>query len=123
MNVKKQIIRFLIAGIIVNVTDFSIYYILFHFLTYNISKGVSFTCAGIIGYLLSKYWTFKHKETSYAEIGRYVIISFLAIGINVFTNQSILDAWPGSVFSALIIATMLTGLFTFVCFKRWVFIG
>ncbi|MFA5005695.1 MAG: GtrA family protein [Candidatus Omnitrophota bacterium] len=123
MNVKKQIIRFLIAGIIVNVTDFSIYYILFHFLTYNMSKGVSFTCAGIVGYLLSKYWTFKHKQASYAEIGRYVIISFLAIGINVFTNQSILNARPGSVFLALIIATILTGLFTFVCFKRWVFIG
>ena len=123
INVRKQIIRFLIAGIIVNATDFSIYYTLFHLLTYSISKGVSFICAGIVGYLLSKYWTFKHKQTSYAEIGRYVLISLLALGINVLINQSILNAWPGSVFLALIITTMLTGLFTFVCFKWWVFIG
>ena len=123
MKTNKEIIRFIFAGAIVNATDFSVYYILLHFLTYSISKGVSFICAGIAGYLLSKYWTFKHKQSSYAEIGRYALISFLAIGINVSVNQGILNARPGSVFLALIIATLLTGLFTFVCFKWWVFIG
>jgi len=121
MNIRKQIILFLIGGTIVNATDFSIYYILFHFLPYSISKGISFTCAGIVGYLLGKYWIFKNKQTSYAEMGRYAFISLLALGANVLTNQSILHAWPGQVFLALITATIATGLFTFVCFKWWVF--
>ena len=121
MNTKKQMIRFLIAGTIVNATDFIIYYILFHFLPFSISKGISFTCAGIAGYLLYKYWIFQYNKPSYAEFGRYVLINSLALGINVLTNQSILNAWPGAVFTALIIATILTALFAFICFKWWVF--
>ncbi|MDD5680255.1 MAG: GtrA family protein [Candidatus Omnitrophica bacterium] len=122
MNTKKEIIRFLIAGAIVNATDFSIYYILFHFLPFSISKGISFICAGIIGYLLIKFWTFKHnKPSSYAEVGRYALINSLALGINVLTNQSILNARPGAIWVALIIATIITGLFTYICFKWWVF--
>ena len=118
---RKEIIRFLIAGTTVNATDFSVYFILFHFLPFSISKGISFTCAGIVGYLLLKYWTFKRNQASYVEIGRYALINFLALGINVLTNRSILERWPGAVWVALIIATALTGLFTFICFKWWVF--
>ena len=99
---------------------FIIFY--FIFFPFSVSKGISFTCAGIVGYLLYKYWIFKHNQpSSYAEVGRYALINFLALGINVLTNQSILKRWPGAVFLALIIATILTGLFTFVCFKWWVF--
>ena len=122
MNTRKEIVRFLIAGSIVNATDFSIYYFLFHFLPFSIAKGVSFACAGIVGYLLIKFWTFKHnKPSSYAEVGRYALINTLALGINVLTNQSILNAWHGAIWAALITATIITGLFTYTCFKWWVF--
>ena len=87
MNAKKEMIRFPIAGAIITATDFGIYYLLFHFLSFSISKGISFTCAGIVGYLLNKYWTFKHNQPSYAEIGRYALVNFLALGINVLINQ------------------------------------
>jgi putative flippase GtrA len=121
MSTKKQIIRFVIAGTVVNATDFSIYYVLFHFLPFSVSKGISFTCAGTVGYLLYKYWIFKNNQPSYAEVGRYALINFLALGINVVTNQGILNVWPGAIFEALVIATMLTSLFAFICFKWWVF--
>ncbi len=121
MDTKKEIIRFTIAGAIVNATDFSIYYILFHFLPFSVSKGISFSCAGIVGFLLNKYWTFKHNRLSLPELGRYALINFLALGVNVLTNQSVLGMRHGAVLLALIITTILTGLFTFVCFKWWVF--
>lgn len=98
MTTRKQVILFLIAGTIINATDFSIYYILFHFLPFSVSKGISFTCAGIVGYLLSKFWVFKHNQGSYAEVGRYALINALALGINVLTNQSILKLLPGRIF-------------------------
>ena len=85
------------------------------------SKGISFACAGIAGYLLNKYWTFKHDQKSYAEVGRYILISFLALGVNVSANQIVLSLWPGTVLPALIIATVLTSLLIFICFKWWVF--
>ncbi|MFA5362997.1 MAG: GtrA family protein [Candidatus Omnitrophota bacterium] len=121
MNDRNEIIRFLIGGAIVNAADFSIYYILFHFLPFSISKGIAFTCAGIAGYLLMKYWIFKHNQASFTEVGRYALINSLALGVNVLTNQSILIVRHGNVFLALIIATIVTGLFTFTCFKWWVF--
>jgi len=122
-NTRREIIRFLIAGTIVNATDFSIYYILFHFLPYGVSKGISFMCAGIAGYFLIKFFTFKqhNKPLSFAEVGQYALINSLALGINVLTNQSILRVSHGAVLLALITATIITGLFTFVCFKWWVF--
>ena len=121
MNTKKEIIRFFIAGIVVGATDFGVYFFLIFFLPFSLSKGISFTCAGITGYLFNKYWIFQCLKPSRAEVDRYIFINFLALGINVVANQRILNAWPGSVLAALFIASMLTGLFTFICYKWWVF--
>jgi putative flippase GtrA len=118
---RKEMLRFCIAGGIITATDFSIYYVLFHFLPFNIAKGISFASAGIVGYLLSKYWTFKKNKPSFTEILRYASINLLALAINVFINDHILSQWPGEIFIALIITTLVTGLFTFICFKWWVF--
>jgi len=114
-------LRFCVAGGIVTATDFGIYYILFHFLSYNLAKGISFTTAGIVGYLLCKYWTFKSHRPSFVEVVRYAFINGVALGINVYINHHFLSMWPGAILQALIIATSLTGLFTFVFFKWWVF--
>ncbi len=121
MKINKEIVKFLFAGLIINAVDFSVYYMLFHFISFGISKGISFTCASMVGYLLNKYWTFKHNQPSYAEVGRYILINILALAINVLTNQGILNVRPGAVGLALVIATVSTGIFTFVCFKWWVF--
>ncbi len=122
MNARKETIRFLIAGTFAGATDFGIYYFLIHFLSFSLAKGASFTCAGIVAYLLNKHWVFQYNQpASYSVVGRYWIINFLALGINIVINQGLLNLRPGAVFLALIIASMLTGLFTFVCFKWWVF--
>ncbi len=122
MNIKKEIHRFLIAGIFVGAIDFGVYYFLIHFLSFSLAKGISFASASIVGYLFNKYWIFQYNQaSSYLEVSRYVLINLLALGINVLTNQTILNAWPGSVFFALISASILTSSFTFICFKWWVF--
>ncbi|MFA5059195.1 MAG: GtrA family protein [Candidatus Omnitrophota bacterium] len=121
LNVKKEIVRFLIAGVFVGAVDFGIYYFLIHFLSFSLSKAVSFTCAGIAAYLLNKYWIFQCNQPSYVEIRRYILINFLALEINVLINRYVLSVWPSSVFLALVIAAVFTGLLTFICFKWWVF--
>ncbi|HSV43419.1 MAG TPA: GtrA family protein [Candidatus Bathyarchaeia archaeon] len=121
MDARKEQIRFLLAGTVVNATDYGIYLFLIHFLSFGAAKGISFTCAGIVGYVINKYWTFKHGPASYAEVGRYVFINFLALGVNVLTNQFILAMRPGAVFLALIGASIVAGVLTFICFKWWVF--
>lgn len=121
INARNEFIRFSVAGSIVTATDFSIYFVLFHFLSFNVSKGISCTCAGIVGYLLYKYWTFKKDRASFTEICRYTFINILAIGINVSVNHHFLRVWPEGIFIALMIATATTSVFTFISFKWWVF--
>lgn len=121
MNDKKEMIRFMIAGTFIGSVDFALYFLLMHFVTFSVAKAISFTCAGIIGYLLNKYWTLKQDQPSSGEIGRYAIINLIALGLNVVTNHSILNLWPGAFLLALAIASLLTGLFTYVFFKLWVF--
>jgi len=121
INFRKEFIRFCMAGAVVTATDFCIYYVLFHFFSFNVAKGISFTCAGIAGYLLYKYWIFKNKQASVFEVLRYAFINSLALGVNVAINHLMLSQRPRGIFTALIMATSVTSLFTFVCFKWWVF--
>lgn len=121
MNTRKEMIRFLIVGGIVNAVDLSVYFLLGHWLMLSLAKGISFTCGGACGYLLNKYWTFERAEQSIAELGRYALINLLALAVNVSTNQVILIIWPGAIWPALLTATALTALLTFMCFKWWVF--
>lgn len=118
---RNEIFRFLIAGILVTTVDVVIYYLLFHFLPFSLSKGISFTCAGVVGYVINKYWTFKQVQASYAEVRRFILINFLALGVNVFINQIVLYWQPGAVYLALTITTVFTSILIFICFKWWVY--
>lgn len=117
----KQIIRFSVAGSIVNAVDLGLYYILFRVLPLSIAKAISFLCAAVVGYLLSKHWTFQSRHLSYAEIVRYAAVNVLALGLNVAVNQLVLNYFPGKALFAVITATVITGFFTYILFKQWVF--
>ncbi len=115
-------IRFFIAGTFIGATDFGIYYFLINFLPFSFSKGISFTCASIVAYLFNKFWIFQYNQpSSYAEVGRYGVVNVLALGINILVNQGILGVWPGAIFPALLTASMVTGILTFLLCKWWVF--
>jgi len=116
-----QIIKFTIAGILVVGTDVGIYTLLINFLPFWLAKGISFTCGGLLAYLVNKYWTFKQEKKSPAEIVRFIIANLAALGLNVATNELILRANEEAVFVALAAATAVTAVFAFVVFKYWVF--
>ncbi len=121
MPISKEMVRFSIAGALVGATDFGVYYLLIHFLSFSLSKGISFAGAGIVAYLFNKYWTFQGRTSSYSQTSHYLMINFLALGINIIVNQWVLNFWAGAVFPALIVSSMSSGLFTFIFFKWWVF--
>lgn len=113
--------RFAVSGCVANACDLGLYYVLFHVLPVNVSKAVSFICAAAVGYLLSKYWIFQSHKPSYSEIVRYAVVNALALGLNVAVNHCVLHFYPGKVLFAVGTATLSTGLFTYISFKRWVF--
>ena len=85
------------------------------------SKGISYICSRVVGFISSKYWTFEQQRYSHAEVIRFVAMNVLTLGINVLTNQAMLTLWAGRILLAWVIATMITNLFTFVLLKWWVF--
>lgn len=122
LSVKKEIIRSSIAGTLVGATDYGSYYLLFHFLPFSLAKAIACLLAGIVAYWFNKYWVFQYSTlTSGWEIARYVLINFLGLGVNVLTNQLVLNMHPGAILLALVSASAVTGLVTFIAFKLWVF--
>ncbi len=121
MNTKKQITRYCIVTPMVGGTDFGVYYLSKLFLPIAIAKGISYVCAGILGYLFSKYWVFNKHETCQTEMGRYWITDLFLLGYNVLANQTILNFWPHAVFLALAIASVSTAILSFILKKCWIF--
>lgn len=106
---------------VVGATDFGVYYLSKLFLPINVSKGVSYVCAAIVGYLFNKHWTFSKHIRSYPEMVRYWISEIVLLGYNVAANHTILHFWPRAVFLALVTASGSTALLSFILKKWWVF--
>ena len=116
-----EMIRFVVAGIAATATDLGMYYVLCRGLPYSLSKGLSFICGGVVAYALNKYWTFQRARPSSTEASRFVLFNLFALSLNVLTNHGMLSVWPGAVLLALLMATTVTGVVSYVGFKWWVF--
>lgn len=118
---KKEVGRFLCAGVIATAVDFGIYYLGMNFFPPVIAKSISFVCGGVAAYFLNKYWTFKQGQQSPAEIVRFVVANSAAFVLNVFTNELMLRITGKMIFASLSTATVVTAVFTYFLFKHWVF--
>jgi len=117
---KKELKRFLVAGLSAVGTDLGIYYLLLNFLDSYIAKGISFLSGTIVAFIINKYWTFEKKEKSYIEIIRFAILYSITLGVNVLTNKLVLDN-SGIVILSFVIATGVSTVLNFIGQKFWVF--
>ena len=119
-KIKKELLRFLVAGLSAVATDMVTYYILLNFLNPDISKGISFLLGTIVAYLVNKYWTFEKKEKSYSEIIKFGVLYSITLAANVITNKMVMGS-INIVFIAFIIATGVSTVLNFIGQKWWVF--
>lgn len=119
-QIKKELKRFLVAGISAVGTDLVTYYILLNYLDTDISKGISFLLGTIVAFIINKYWTFEKKEKSYQEIMQFVILYTATLGANIVTNKFILDIYSITLL-AFLIATGVSTVMNFIGQKWWVF--
>ncbi len=120
---RKEMARYLIVTPFVGATDFGIYFLCIRFMPHAISKAISYIIANGADYLINKFWVFKRKRKQAAvpEAGRYFILDLTLFAVNVITNQSILHVWPKAVLIAIVTASLLTALLSFIFKKLWVF--
>ena len=119
-KIKKELKRFLVAGLSAVGTDLVTYYILLNFLPHDIAKAVSFLLGTVVAFVINKYWTFEKHEKSYKEIVKFGVLYSLTLGANVMTNKMILE-YTSLVFLAFLVATGVSTVLNFIGQKWWVF--
>ena len=119
-KLKKELKRFLIAGLSAVGTDFMTYYIMLNFLHHDIAKILSFILGTIVAFIANKYWTFKRYKKSHKQILQFIILYSATLFVNVMINRSVLD-FTELVFLAFLIATGASTILNFVGQKWWVF--
>ena len=119
-QIKKELKRFLVAGISAVGTDLVTYYILLNYLNTDISKGISFLLGTIVAFVVNKYWTFEKKEKSYKEVVQFSILYATTLGANIVTNKFIIDIYNITLL-AFLIATGVSTVMNFIGQKWWVF--
>jgi putative flippase GtrA len=117
---KKELKRFLVAGLSAVGTDLFIYYILLNFLATGTSKAISFLLGTIVAFIINKYWTFEKHEKSFKEVIQFGILYSFTLGANVMTNKIVLHNTK-TVLLAFLVATGISTVINFIGQKFWVF--
>ncbi|UKJ08243.1 GtrA family protein [Solitalea lacus] len=119
-RIRKELKRFLVAGLSAVGTDLFMYYIFLNFFSIGLSKAISFLLGTIVAYLINKYWTFEKNQKSLKEIFQFAILYSCTLGVNVMTNKIVLDNTQ-IVFIAFFVATGFSTVLNFIGQKFWVF--
>lgn len=119
-KIKKELLRFLVAGFSAVFMDLCTYYLFLNILEHNSAKAVSFVLGTIVAFIINKYWTFEKKEKSYLEILRFIILYTTTLGANVLVNKYVLNI-TSEVLIAFLAATATSTILNFIGQKFWVF--
>lgn len=116
-----EFIKFNLVGALVVGTDYGVYYVLQGVMPSAVAKTISFTCGGVVGYILNKLWTFKTTERSVWELVKFAIVNVAGLGFNVGVNALLLRLTRGNVTVAFAVAASSTGIAIYLGQKFWVF--
>lgn len=118
---RKQLGKFLVAGLAAVSTDLLLYYLLIAGLGHSPAKAISFLSGTCVAYVLNKYWTFERDRHSYAEMARFGALYAGTLAANVAVNKASLIMFPSGVFFAFLCATGTSTVLNFIGQKWWVF--
>ena len=119
-QIKRELNKFLFAGLAAVGTDLLVYYLLLNLLSTEMSKGISFIIGSVVAFVINKYWTFEKPEKSYKEMIRFGVLYLTTLGLNVMTNKIVLD-YTDIVLVSFIVATGISTILNFVGQKLLVF--
>ena len=119
-QIKRELNKFIFAGLAAVGTDLLVYYFLLNLLSPEVSKGISFIIGSLVAFIINKYRTFKKPEKSYKEMIQFGVLYGATLGLNVTTNKIVLD-YTDIVLVSFIVATGISTILNFVGQKWWVF--
>ena len=129
MSTTKEFKKFFLVGLIAFFSDISTYYLFtVSGLELNTSKAISFLIGTLIGYLLNTIYTFEEAQYSSNTLTKYLLVYLVSMLLNVTVNALSITLFlifeldmNLSKFLAVIIATMFSMIFNFICLKYYVY--
>lgn len=95
LDLKTQIVRFVLTGGLSAIVDFGLYWLLLELvgLPVNAAKSISFIAGTTTAYLINRRWTFK-AEPSRARFVAVVVLYALTFTVQVGLNWVMYQAFP-----------------------------
>lgn len=95
LDLKTQIVRFVLTGGLSAIVDFGLYWLLLELvgLPVNVAKSISFIAGTTTAYLINRRWTFK-AEPSRARFVAVVILYAVTFAVQVGLNWVMYQAFP-----------------------------
>ena len=126
MHQNKEIYFFLIIGISTVFIDFLSYQFLINLvnLSFDISKGVSFSIGTIYAYFLNRKWTFRKKNSIPRSFSKFIILYTTTMFVNIKVNSSMLDIFSSlnlKIILSFLIATFVSATLNYLGMKFYVF--
>ncbi|MCF8278682.1 MAG: GtrA family protein [Flavobacteriales bacterium] len=140
-DLKKQVVKFTMIGVLAVLVDLGCYYLLLNLIpeqlfgfapNESVAKSISFLCGMSVTYTLNKIWTWKKRDSSKSRMAKFVTLYGLSLVMNVLVNSSLLFLLhhfadilnlPYKYFIAFIGATGFSAVMNFLGQKFWVFKG
>jgi putative flippase GtrA len=118
---KKELMRFLVTGILAVGVDFSGYWLLAEMIPADIAKGSSFVMGSIVAFIFNKLWTFEHDAKLSSAAIQFACLYSLTFVANVSMNHFILTQEIEAKLLAFLVATATSTTLNFLGMKFWVF--
>ncbi|MFH1677360.1 MAG: GtrA family protein [Patescibacteria group bacterium] len=127
-NKYKHIIKFIIAGSIATLSDFSLLYFLTDVLGiwYLFSSIIASTVGTFVSFCLQKFWTFRNNELKniYQQVYLYFLIGLINLSINSIAMYLLVSKFKiWYILAQIIISGILSicnfMIYRFIIFKHW----
>lgn len=123
---KKQILVFLVVGVLTVLIDFVTYQILLTLFSAPASpaKGISFLVGTLFAYFANKTWTFQQPQPTMSTFPKFIALYLATLAVNVLINKLFLFAlqdFSQKISVAFLFATGTSATLNFLGMKYFVF--
>lgn len=118
---KKELLKYLVTGILAVGTDYVSYMILLQFLSHSPAKAISYVCGMIVAFILNRFWTFQSTNKAHHDAIKFTVVYMSSLLLNVLTNKLALLILPSFVTFCFLVATGVSVVTNYIGQKFWVY--
>lgn len=119
--IKKELTKYLVAGVGAVLTDFITYRLLSFFVPIFVAKSISYILGMFVSFYVNRTWTFESQKKIHHDLPKFVSLYLFSLFLNVTTNHLVLYVFSSAITFAFLVATGVSVVTNYVGQKYWVF--